>query len=95
MKVRIRSMTKEDVSQAGEVLYRAFNSVASQHGYLPRMNSVQVGRSWAWSILRHQPREIMIAELGNSVVGICCFNPREILAESVLWLLIRITKEIK
>jgi ribosomal protein S18 acetylase RimI-like enzyme len=73
---QIRDMTKTDLGRVGEILFEAFNVGASKHGYAPRMHSVQEGTSWAWAMLRHGPREILIAEVDNLAVGLCCLNPR-------------------
>jgi ribosomal protein S18 acetylase RimI-like enzyme len=76
MRTQIRNMTKADIDRVGEILYEAYNGVASKHGYAQKMQSVQVGRSWAWAMLHHGPRELLIAEVENRVAGICCLNPR-------------------
>ena len=76
MQIQIRNMTKADIAQVGGVLYGAFNSVAIKHGYAQKMNDIQEGKAWAWAIFRHGPREPLIAEVENRIVGICCLNPR-------------------
>lgn len=76
MKIRIRDMNKTDLEQVGEILFEAFNGVASKFGYSPRLQSVQEGTSWAWALLRHGPRELLIAEVENRVAGVTCLNPR-------------------
>ena len=76
MRLLIKNMTEHDINPVGEILYKAFNSVASQHGYPPKMQSIQVGRSWAWALLHHGPSELLIAEVEKRLVGICCLNPR-------------------
>jgi ribosomal protein S18 acetylase RimI-like enzyme len=76
VQAQIRNMTKSDMERVGEILFNAFNVGASKHGYTPRMQSVQEGTSWAWAMLRHGPSEILIAEVENRAVGICCLNPR-------------------
>jgi ribosomal protein S18 acetylase RimI-like enzyme len=69
-------MARTDLDRVGEILFEAFNAGASKHGYAPRMQSVQEGTSWAWAMLRHGPNELLIAEVENRAVGICCLNPR-------------------
>jgi len=76
VQTRIRNMTKSDLDRVGEILFEAFNVASSKHGYAPRMQSVQEGTAWAWALLRHGPSEILIAEVENRAVGICCLNPR-------------------
>jgi ribosomal protein S18 acetylase RimI-like enzyme len=73
---RIRDMTKTDLHQVGDILFEAFSGGASKYGYAPRISSAQEGASWAWVLLRHGPRELLVAEVENRVVGICCLNPR-------------------
>lgn len=75
-KVQIRNMTRTDLDRVGEILFEAFNVGALKHGYAPKMHSVQEGTSWAWVMLRHGPSELLIAEVENRAVGICCLNPR-------------------
>jgi ribosomal protein S18 acetylase RimI-like enzyme len=69
-------MTRDDLEQVGKVLFAAFNSEAAKHGFSPRMENPQEGASWAWAMLRHGPKEPLVAEADNRVVGICCLNPR-------------------
>ena len=69
-------MARTDIIQVGKILYEAFNLGASKHGYVPRMSSIQEGTSWAWAMLCHGPSEILLAEVENRIVGICCLNPR-------------------
>ena len=76
MTIQIRHMTKTDLDRVGQVLFEAFNDNASKHGYASRMQSVQEGTSWAWAMLRHGHSEILVAEAGDKVAGICCLNPR-------------------
>jgi GNAT superfamily N-acetyltransferase len=74
--VQIRNMRRADLDQVGEILFKAFNTCALKYGYAPQMQSVQEGASWAWVMLRHGPSELLIAEVENRAVGICCLNPR-------------------
>jgi len=60
----------------GEILCQAFNNGAERHGYAPRIKSVQEGTAWAWSIFRHAPHEILVADVADRVAGICCLHPR-------------------
>lgn len=76
VQTRIRNMTRADLDRAGEILFKAYTVGASKHGYAPRMQSAQEGTSWAWAMLRHGPGEILIAEVEDRAVGICCLNPR-------------------
>ncbi len=76
MSIQIRNMTRTDLDRVGEVLFEAFNAGATKHGYAPRMQRMQEGTSWAWAMLRHSPSELLVAEVENRVVGICCLNPR-------------------
>jgi GNAT superfamily N-acetyltransferase len=76
MRAYIRNMARTDIIQVGKILYEAFNLGASKHGYVPRMSSIQEGTSWAWAMLCHGPSEILLAEVENRIVGICCLNPR-------------------
>ena len=69
-------MTRTDLDQVGKILFESFNGVASKFGYAPRMQNVQEGTSWAWALLRHGPRELLVAEVENRVAGITCLNPR-------------------
>jgi ribosomal protein S18 acetylase RimI-like enzyme len=73
---QIRNMTRADLDRVGEILFNAYNANASKHGYVPRLQSVQEGTSWAWAMLRHSPAEILIAEVEGRPVGICCLNAR-------------------
>lgn len=78
MTVHIRNMTRTDLDHVGAVLFAAFNAEAEKCGYAPRMLQPQEGTSWAWAVMRHSPSEILVADVGNRVVGICCLNPRGI-----------------
>ncbi len=49
----IRNMTEKDVDGVGEVLFKAFNSVSTKHGYGMRIRNEQVGKVWAWTMLRY------------------------------------------
>ena len=73
---RIRDMAREDLDRVGQVLFDAFNSGASKHGYAPRMQSAQEGVAWAGAMLRHGPHEILVAEQDDRVAGVCCLSPR-------------------
>lgn len=76
MKALIRNMTKADIDPVGEILYESFNSGASKHGYVPKMQRVEVGKSWAWALLHYGSNELLIAEMENSIAGMCCLSPR-------------------
>lgn len=76
MKTRIRNMTRTDLDRAGAILFDAFNRGALKHGYVPRMQSMQEGTSWAWAMLRHGPNEVLVAEVEDRLAGLCCLNPR-------------------
>ena len=76
MKTVKRNMAKTDLDRAGEIFFEAFTVGASKHGYAPRMQSVQEGTSWALTMLRHHPTELLIAEVEDRAVGICFINPR-------------------
>ena len=76
MGAQIRNMTRTDVDRVGEILYEAFKVGATKHGYRPRMDSVQEGKSWAWAMLHHGPSDLLVAEVESRVVGVCCLNRR-------------------
>lgn len=76
MDIAIRDMTKHDLPRVGELLFNSFNSVAARYGYSPRMQNVKEGASWAWAILRHGPKEIVLAEVDHHIVGVCSLNLR-------------------
>lgn len=76
MALLIRNMTKKDIPQAGEVLYKGFSAVASKHGYASNIESVEEGRRLAWSLFHHGPCERLVAELDDRVVGLSCLNMR-------------------
>lgn len=76
MKTTIRNMTKNDTDRVGELLFESFNTVASKYGYAQKMKQAESGVSWAWALLHHGSNEVMIAEVENSIAGICCLNPR-------------------
>lgn len=76
VRTEIRNMTRADLGRVGEILFHAFNDGATKHGYAPRMQSAQEGTAWAWAILRHEPHEILIADVDDRVAGICCLNTR-------------------
>ena len=69
-------MTKADIDQVGEILYESFNTGAKKHGYAPKMQRVEVGKSWAWAMLNYGSNELLIAEVENRIAGICCLSPR-------------------
>lgn len=73
---RMRHMSKPDLPRVGEILFEAFAAGASRHGYRPSINSREQGTSWAWALLHHGPSELLIAEVDDRIVGICCLNPR-------------------
>ncbi|HUJ19256.1 MAG TPA: GNAT family N-acetyltransferase [Nitrospirota bacterium] len=73
---RIRNMARADLDRVGEILFNAYTANASKRGYAPRMQNAQEGTSWAWAMLRHAPADILIAEVEDRAVGICCLNPR-------------------
>lgn len=76
MRAQIRNMTKADKDQVGEILYESFNAGASKHGYAPKMQCVEVGKSWAWALLHYGSNELLVAEVENRIAGICCLSPR-------------------
>lgn len=76
MKALIRNMTKADIDPVGEILYQSFSAGASKHGYVPKMQRVEVGKSWAWALLHYGSNELLIAEMENSIAGMCCLSPR-------------------
>ena len=77
MKTVIRDMTRVDVPRVGELLFEAFSSSASRHGYAPRLQTLQEATSWAWAILRHgRGDHLLVAEVAGRTVGICCLNER-------------------
>jgi len=76
MKAQIRDMTKADIDRVGELLFEAFNSGAAKHGYAPKMQRVDVGKSWAWALLHYGSNNLLIAEVENRIAGICCLSPR-------------------
>ena len=80
MRAQIRNMTKADIDQVGEILYESFNTGASKHGYAPKMQRVEIGKSWAWALLHYGSNELLIAEIENRIAGICCLSPRGDLA---------------
>ncbi len=69
-------MTRADIGSVGEILFKAFNSVALKHGYAAKLNTVEEGTAWAWTMLRHPFSKIIVAEVGCRVVGVCCLNVR-------------------
>ena len=73
---RIRNMIEADVGQVGNILFRAFNEVSLKHGYGQRLHNETVGKTWAWKLLHSQQSRLVVAELGNRIVGISCLNPR-------------------
>jgi GNAT superfamily N-acetyltransferase len=76
MSAKIRDMAKTDVGRVGEILYEAFRLNASKYGYALQVQNAQEGKSWAWAMLHHGPRECLVAEVENRVVGMTCLNPR-------------------
>ncbi len=75
-RIVIRDMTRADLDRAGSILFHAFNGAAEKHGYAPRMLTPQEGTAWAWTILRHGPHELLVAEADGCVAGVCCLHPR-------------------
>ena len=69
-------MIEADVDQVGSILFRAFNEVSAKHGYEQRLHSETVGKTWGWKMLHSRQSQLLVAELGGRVVGICCLNPR-------------------
>ena len=76
MSAVIRDMTAKDIDGAGEMLFKAFNDVSSKHGHGVRIHNQQVAKVWAWSMLHYGHSDLLVAEIGNRVAGICCLNPR-------------------
>ena len=76
MNACIRRMTRNDVERVGEILFDAFNVLASKHGLAPRLPSAQAGLAWAWTMHRHGPTDLLVAEVDQRVVGFSCLNPR-------------------
>lgn len=76
MGIEIRNMVRTDIVRVGEILHEAFKLNASKYGYAPQVKSVKDGQSWAWSMLRHGPKELLVAEVEKRVVGMTCLNPR-------------------
>ena len=76
VKATVRTMTRADLDPVGAILCTAFNNGSERHGYAPRIKNAQEGTAWAWSIFRHAPHEILIAEVSDQVAGICCLHPR-------------------
>jgi len=72
----IRSMTKKDIPAAGELLFQAFNSVATQFGLKPKFSHKKEGIGWAWALYHHHPVNIFIADIDGQIAGLCCLNPR-------------------
>jgi len=69
-------MTTEDIGPLGEILYESFSSGASKHGYAPKMQRVEIGKAWAWALFHYGSNELLIAEVENSIAGMCCLSPR-------------------
>ena len=76
MNACIRTMTRNDIERVGEILFDAFKVLASKHGLSPRLRSAQDGMSWAWTMHRHGPTDLRVAEVDQRVVGFSCLNPR-------------------
>lgn len=76
MTAQIRNMTKADIDPVGEILYEAFNTGAAKHGYAPKMQRVETGKSWAWALLHYGSNELLIAEVEGRIAGLCCLSPR-------------------
>ncbi len=76
VKAGVRNMTRADLDRVGEILCTAFNAGAERHGYAPRIKSIQEGTAWAWTILRHAPHEILVADVADRIAGIGCLHPR-------------------
>jgi GNAT superfamily N-acetyltransferase len=76
LRVIIRTMNRNDVDGVGDVLFKAFNGVSLKHGHGERIHNKQAGRVWAWSLFRYDYSELLVAEVGNRIAGICCLNPR-------------------
>jgi GNAT superfamily N-acetyltransferase len=76
VQINIRNMTRADLERVGEILFEAFNSGASKHGYAPIMRGAQEGVAWAWFMFRHGGGEFLIAEAEGRAAGICCLNKR-------------------
>ncbi|MFZ5877414.1 MAG: GNAT family N-acetyltransferase [Nitrospirota bacterium] len=72
----IRRMTRADLDRVGDILFDAFNGGAARYGYPPRMHDRREGTSWAWSLLRHGPGDVLLAEVDGRAAGVCCLNPR-------------------
>jgi N-acetylglutamate synthase-like GNAT family acetyltransferase len=74
--INIRTIARSDLDRVGEILFEAFSVAATQRGYAPRIDNVKEGVSWAWAVLRHGPNDVIIAEIDNYIVGVCCLNKR-------------------
>lgn len=80
MTLNVRSMTIDDLHGAGEILYKSFNTVAARYGYRPKFANPRQAMGWAWSLFRHRPVEVFIGEWKGRMIGLCCLNPRGMIA---------------
>jgi hypothetical protein len=76
LSLQIRSMIKSDIPRVGNIFYRAYNSVSSKHGFPQKIRNPEIGKVWAWNIMRYGPSVRLVAEVDGQVAGIACLNPR-------------------
>jgi GNAT superfamily N-acetyltransferase len=80
MDVRVRAMTGNDMERVGQIFFDAFSTVSKMHNIPARVRDGQEGTSWIWAMSRHQPVDILVAEVDRRVVGCASLNPRGIIA---------------
>ena len=86
-------MIKSDIPRVGDILYRAYNNVAYKHGFPQKIRNPEIGKVWAWNIMRYGPSVRLVAEVDGQVAGITCLNPRGTLGGIGQLRLIRISSK--
>lgn len=69
MSITLRPSRPDDAAACGDILYRAFKTLADRHNFPPDFPSVEVGQSVMAMLIAHPGAYGLVAELDGRVVG--------------------------
>jgi GNAT superfamily N-acetyltransferase len=72
----VRRLVASDLPRVGEILFRAFNRVFSQHGYPPPILSHSAGEALVVAYHDYDPDSCLVALLNGRIVGSAFYHRR-------------------
>lgn len=76
----MRRAKPEDAEQAGDICYRAFKTISSEHNFPPDLPSPEIGVSLLSQMIAHPKFYGIVAELDGQIVGSNFLDERSIIA---------------